>query len=107
MACAAHAIEIHARRERDACLGERAPAEFNRIIGETRHIAIDVEGAVDWRELAKAEPRQGLEEEGAALRIARAHRFELFFRLEGRLCGDLRHKRRRDEEVLRQALYRP
>ena len=85
MSRTARAVEIDTRGERDSGLYEGTAAEFNRIIAEARDVAIDVEGAVNREEIAKTEPRQGLEQEGAALRVARPHLFELIGPLESRL----------------------
>ena len=88
-------------------LRQHAAAEFLAVIGQPRHIRVNVEGAVRGGEIVEASPRQFFQEHPAVFRIALHVAVEFRFAVEHRLGGELRQGRRRDEEVLRQPLHRP
>ena len=60
---AVHGIEVDARRGRDAGFLQQFHAEAEAVIGETRNVGVDVEGAVRRRDPVEAEARQGLQQQ--------------------------------------------
>ena len=69
-------VEIRARRRRHAGLGQHAPGELDRIVGEAADRGIDVEGAVDRQVLVEADRRQPLQQQAAVGGIAVADAVE-------------------------------
>ena len=68
-------------------------AEVHAVVGETADVGIDVEGAVDGKELAEPHPRQPVQQQRPARRVAGLHRLQFLGRVEGGDRGPLREFR--------------
>ena len=86
---------------------QHALGEVEAVVGEARHVGIEIERAVDRQELVEAGLRQALEQDAAVLLVAVLDRLHLGAAVERRLRRDLRQRRHRDREIALQPLDRP
>ncbi len=100
-------IEIRARRHRHAGLAQQTPGQRRAVVRPIRHIGVDVERAICWQHPRQPQSRQRIQQQLAVRHIDRLVGLQLLLRLERGQCRHLRDRRRRDVEVLRQALDRP
>ncbi len=104
---AARRVEVDPRRGRDPGFGEHPLAEPLRVVGALGDVGIEVEGAVGRRQPVEARLGQPVQENFPVARVDGDVGFELVVAVEGGDRGELAQRRRRDEQVLRQALDRP
>ncbi len=100
-------IEVAAGRCRDMRLFQHLFSEIEAVIGEFRHICIEIEGAVGRQEVREAGLRQSCGQDAAVLLIAMLDVFHLRMTVEGSFGRDLRQRRHRDRQVLLQPFHRP
>ena len=80
----AFAVEVGARRQRDAGGLENAPTEVMGVVGQMADVGVEVEGAVDRGEAGQAGGRQAPEQQVAVEAVAVDLRAQLRVALERR-----------------------
>src|SRR5262245_17273121 len=63
-------IKIDAGRRGDMRLLQHTPREVEAVVGEARHIGIEIEGAVDRKKLVETDLGQALDENAPVLLVA-------------------------------------
>ncbi len=99
-------IEIGPRRRGNAGFRQHAPAEFLAVIRQMRDVGVEIERAIGGREAREPGLWQRRQQQIAVRLVARDIAVELHRRIERRQRRDLRQRRRRDVEILRQHLDR-
>jgi hypothetical protein len=101
------AVEIGARRQREARGREQLGAERARIAPEMADVGVEVERAVERGEAGKAGRSQQFQQARAVAPVDLDLRVQLGAAGEGRKRRLLRQRRGRDEQVLGEQLDRP
>ncbi len=99
-------VEIAPRGHRDPGLGQEAPAESDAVAGQRRYIDIEIKSALGRGEAGQPGIPQHGDQPVAIGAVARDMAVELGMAAEHRQGGELRQRRRRDVEILRQAFDR-
>ena len=77
-------IEVDAGGRRNPRLLQHPAREIETVIGELRHIGVEIERAVDRQEFVEADPGQSVEQDAAVLLVAVLHRVHLGAAVERR-----------------------
>src|SRR5262245_9326167 len=99
-------IEIDPRRCRHVSFRQHALGEIKAVVGEARHVGIEIEGPVHREKLLEPRLRQAGEQDAAVLLVAVLDVLHLGTALECRLGRNLRQRRDRDREIALQAIDR-